>query len=421
MSVRTSTLDNGLRVVSDPMETVETVSVGVWIDGGSRYETPENNGVTHLLEHMAFKGTERRSAKDIAEEIEAVGGHINAYTSRENTAYYVKALKEDLELATDIIADILQNPLMDAQELETERAVIIQEINHSNDTPDDLVFDLFQKTAFPDQPLGRPVLGSPEVVGRLQRQDVIDYMNAHYTAPRMVLSASGRVDHERLLELGESLFSGIPAGNGPSHEKARYDGGDFREGRDLEQAHVLLGFEGVGYEDPDFYAASVLSTLFGGGMSSRLFQEIREKHGLVYSIYSFLSCYTDGGVFGIYAGTGEAEASRLIPLLCQETRKIRDDVVEDEVARARAQLKSSILMSLESTSSRCEQLARQMMVFGRPLPIDEVISNIEAVDVNHVKRAAQRLTSSLPTFTALGPVSQIENFERVSERLKADS
>ncbi len=421
MNVQTSTLANGLRVASDPMDAVETVSLGVWVEGGARQETPENNGVSHLLEHMAFKGTKRRSARDIAEEIENVGGHINAYTSRETTAYFAKVLKEDLELAVDIIADILQNPVMDSDELANERAVIIQEINQANDTPDDLVFEHFQKAAFPGQPMGRPVLGTLEVVRDLPRQDIIDFMSANYTAPRMVLAASGRITHERLADLAQSYFGGIPGGEAPAHEKPRYAGGDFREGRDLEQAHVVLGFEGVSFEDPDFYAASILSTLFGGGMSSRLFQEIREKHGLVYSIYSFLSCYKDGGVFGVYAGTGEREASRLIPLICEETLKVRGGVTEKEVARARAQLKASILMSLESTSSRTEQLARQLMVFGRPLPMEEIIRRVEEVEVSDVQQAAKRLTSATPTFAALGPISHIESFEKVAERLIADS
>lgn len=419
MNIQTTTLANGLRVATDPMDAVETISLGIWVEGGSRQETPANNGVSHLLEHMAFKGTASRSARDIAEQIENVGGHINAYTSREATAYFAKVLKEDLVLAIDIIADILRNPLMDPHDLANERAVIIQEINQANDTPDDLIFEHFQKAAFPNQPMGRPVLGLIEVVRDMPRHDIINYLSANYTAPRMTLAASGRIKHEQLVELADTFLGEAPAGEKVSIKKPNYGGGDMREERDLEQAHIILGFDGVSFKDPDFYAASVLSTLFGGGMSSRLFQEIREKHGLVYSIYSFLSCYKDGGVFGIYAGTGEQEANRLIPLICEEIQKVRSDITEQEVNRSRAQLKASILMSLESTSSRSEQLARQMMIFDRPLSQEEIIANIEQVSLPDVLNVAKRLTSATPAFAALGPISRLESFDQIDSRLKA--
>ena len=417
MSVRVSTLANGLRVATDTMKTVETVSVGVWVEAGARFETAEINGVSHILEHMAFKGTERRSAQDIAEEIEAVGGHINAYTSRENTAYYAKVLKEDLALAVDVIADIVQNPVLDAQELARERAVIIQEINQSHDTPDDAVFDNFQETAFPDQALGRPVLGVEERVRDIGRDTILAYLHGHYSAPSMVLAAAGYVDHERLVGLAESALAGAQAEKGARPDPARYEGGDHREDRDLEQVHVVLGFEGLAHKDDDFYAASVLSTILGGGMSSRLFQEVREKRGLVYSIYTFLSSYTDSGLFGVYAGTGAPEIGEVIPLICDEIQKVRGGVSDQEMSRARAQLKSSILMSLESTSSRCEQLARQLIVFGRPLSVDEIVAKVEAVDADAVKRVAKRLTGGRPTVTGLGPIGGLEDFDRVAERL----
>ena len=416
-NVRVSTLDNGLRVVSDPMPTVETVSVGVWVEAGTRHEQPAINGVSHLLEHMAFKGTRRRSALDIAAEIEDVGGHLNAYTSRESTAYFAKVLKEDTALAVDIIADILQDSVMDAEELERERSVIIQEINQALDTPDDIIFDHFQETAYPDQPMGRPVLGTAELIGAMGRDVVIDYMGRHYGARNMILVGAGRIEHETLAALAADAFSGLLPGTVQAAEPARYEGGDFRESRDLEQAHVVMGFPGISYEDPDFHAASVLSTILGGGMSSRLFQEVREKRGLAYSVYSFLSCYRDGGLFGIYAGTGEQKAGELIPVVADEILKVRDGVGEDEMARARAQIKSSILMSLESTSARCEQLARQMMVFGRPIPVAETVAKIEAVDAAAVTAAARRMTAGKPVLAALGPVAGVEGFEAFAARL----
>lgn len=405
--IQISTLANGLRVATDPMDSVETASVGVWVEAGSRFESATASGVSHFLEHMVFKGTRKRDARAIAEEIEAVGGHLNAHTSREYTAFYAKVLKEDVPLAVDIIADILQDATLDVEELGRERTVIMQEIMQAQDTPDDIIFDRFQETAFPAQPLGRPVLGAPESIGAMSREILAGYMSQHYGAPRMILAASGRVEHEALIDLANRAFERLPPTVAAEREPAAYRGGDFREERDLEQVHLVLGFQGVGYRDPDFYPLSVLSTLLGGGMSSRLFQEAREKRGLVYSIYSFPSSYSDTGLFGIYAGTGQDEVEQLIPLVCEELRKVVLDVGEAEIARARAQLKSGMLMALESTSSRCEQLARQIMVFGRPVPVAESIAKIEAVDGQAVARAAQRLFAGLPTLATLGPIDRV--------------
>ncbi len=407
MDVQVTTLANGLRVVTDRMATVETASVGAWVDVGTRDEQAPINGVSHFLEHMAFKGTERRSAYDIAADIEAVGGHLNAYTSRENTAYYAKVLKQDVPLAVDMIADILQNSTMQADELERERAVIIQEIHQAHDTPDDIVFDYFQESAYPDQAMGRPVLGSAELVQSMQRDTVLDYMQNHYSASRMIFAAAGNLDHEKIVRLAETAFSHLPATSELTRELPTYCGGDFRDDRDLEQVHLVLGVEGLSYLDEDFYTASVLSTLFGGGMSSRLFQEIREKRGLVYSIYAFLSSYSDGGLFGIYAGTGADEVGQLLPLISDEMAKLTGTIEEDEIARARAQLKASILMSLESTSSRCEQMARQISIYGRPITVEETVDHIDAVNAAALKKVAERFLSGPVTLSAVGPCGQL--------------
>jgi len=416
--IRETLLPSGLRVVTDPMDTVETVSLGVWVEAGTRHEPAAVNGVSHLLEHMAFKGTERRTALDIAEEMDAVGGHLNAYTARDHTAYYAKVLKEDAGLALDIIADILQHSTLDPEELAREQAVVVQEINQAIDTPDDIIFDHFQSTAYPDQSLGRAVLGTEEVVRGMSRETVLGYMREHYSAPAMVLSASGRIDHDKLVAAAERAFGALPVPRTATTEAARYRGGDYREERDLEQVHVVVGFDGVTYEDPDYYATSVLSTLLGGGMSSRLFQEVREKRGLVYSIYTFASSYNDGGLFGVYAGTGEDEVAELIPVMCDEIVKVGSGVRDIEVQRARAQLKASILMSLESTSSRCEQLARQVAVYGRPVTVDEVVERIEAVTPEDCARVARRLFSGVPTFAAIGPLGRVESYDSIAARLK---
>ena len=419
MSARVTTLDNGLRVVTEDMPWVETVSLGVWVDVGTRNEPAEINGVAHLLEHMAFKGTERRSARAIAEEIENVGGHLNAYTSREQTAFYAKVLKEDVPLGVDLLADILQHSTFDPDELERERTVIIQEIGQALDTPDDVIFDRFQERAYPDQAMGRPVLGEAEIIKTIGREAVAGYMNQHYAADRMVLSAAGALDHDRLVDLAQRSFTALPAYRGTPVEQARYQGGDLREDKDLEQVHLVLGFPGVSYADDDYYTASTLSTILGGGMSSRLFQEIREKRGLVYTVYSFASSYSDGGVFGVYAGTGEDEVEELMPVLCDEIVKAADSMTEDEVARARAQLKASILMGLESTSARCEHVASQLLIYGRPIGTPELVRKIDEVDLGAVQRLARRIFSGAPTFTALGPIAKVKDFDWIVGRLKA--
>ena len=418
MTVTMSRLANGMRVVTDRMDSVETVSIGVWVDVGTRHEPAAINGVAHLLEHMAFKGTQRRSALDIAAEIEAVGGHVNAYTSREHTAYYAKVLKADVALAVDILADILQNSTFDAGELERERAVVLQEIGQAQDTPDDIIYDLFQERAYPDQPMGQPVLGRAEIIKQLDRDSVAGYQRRTYAAPGMLLVAAGNVSHDALVAMAERSFSALAAQSAATTEPARYVGGNWREERDLEQVHVLLGFAGFAFADRDYYAASILSTALGGGMSSRLFQEIREKRGLVYSIYSFSHSYSDGGLFGIYAGTGEDEASELMPALTAEIRRLEAGLDPAELERARAQLKAGLLMSLEGTTARCEQQANHMLVFGRPLDPAELVRHIDAVDEDSVIRVARRLTTAPPTLTALGPIGRIAEYDRLVEQLK---
>ncbi|MBF0393612.1 MAG: insulinase family protein [Alphaproteobacteria bacterium] len=416
--IEVTRLPSGLLVMTDKMESVETVSMGVWVDAGTRHEQPEINGVSHLLEHMAFKGTRRRTARGIAEEIEAVGGHLNAYTSREQTAYYAKTLRDDLPLAVDIIADILQNSTLDPAELQREQAVVVQEINQAIDTPDDIIFDHFQATAYPGQALGRPVLGSEDLVRGMSRATVFDYMNGNYGADRMVLAAAGRLEHDRLVEMAAEGFAGLAARDPTPKDTARYVGGDYREERDIEQVHLLIGFDGTSYADPDFYAASMLSTLLGGGMSSRLFQEVRENRGLVYSIYSFTSSYDDGGLFADYAGTGPAEVAEVVPVVCDEIVKVADSVNAAEMQRARAQIKAGLLMSLESTSSRAEQLARNWMAYRRVIPLEEIVANIEAVDEAHVARVARRIFATRPTIAAIGPLDNVESYEAIASRLR---
>lgn len=417
MTVELTQLASGVRVVTHRMDSVESASLGVWARVGTRYEDASVNGVSHMLEHMAFKGTARRDARGIAEEIEAVGGHLNAFTSREVTAYHATVLKEDVPLAVDIVTDILQHSLFDQQELERERHVILQEIGQANDTPEDVLFDRFQTAAYPDQPIGLPILGPPAIVASLTRDQLVGYMQTHYSAPRMVFAAAGKIRHEEIVALVETHFSELTTEDSGPSAPACYRGGDIREERPLEQAHLVLGFDGIGYHDPYYYAAGVASTLLGGGMSSRLFQEIREKRGLVYSIYSFTSSYSDGGLFGVYAGTGEEGLGELMPVLCDELLKATVDIREDELARAKAQLRAGIVMSLESSYSRAEQLARQVGIYGAPTPIDELQRRIEAVSAADVMRVISRVLESTPTIAALGPIKALESYDAIRAKI----
>jgi predicted Zn-dependent peptidase len=417
MTVQTTILANGLAVVTDRMDTVETVSLGAWVRVGTRYEAADINGVSHMLEHMAFKGTMRRDALAIAEEIEAVGGHLNAYTSRDMTAYHATILKEDVALAIDIIADILRNSVFNDDELARERAVVLQEIGQAADTPDDVVFDLFQDAAYPEQPMGRPVLGPPDIVGAMSRETLVEYMNTHYTAPRMVFAAAGKLDHDVVAGLVEQHFGTVVQGSNSHPEAARYTGGEECSIRDLEQVHLVLGFDGCGYHDPDFYSMGIAATILGGGMSSRLFQEIREKQGLAYSIYSFTSPYNDGGLFGVYAGTGAESVDALYQSLCTELWSAADNINERELARAKAQIRAGIVMSLESTASRAEQIARHQTVYDRIIPIEEMIEQVEAVDTEAVQKSITRLLASTPTLSSVGPARPGESFESLTSRL----
>jgi predicted Zn-dependent peptidase len=417
VSVRETKLSNGLRVATDTMAGVETTSVGVWVDAGARNEGMEINGVSHMLEHMAFKGTKRRTARGIAEEIEAVGGHLNAYTSREQTAYFARVVADDLPLAVDMLADILQHSTFEDQELERERAVIVQEIGQMQDTPDDLVFDQLQEMAFPDQSLGRSILGTVERVNGFSRDTLRSYMDVHYRASGMVVVASGKVDHDEFVALVQKGFGDLGSGQETSWEAGHYTGGDWREERELEQVHLTLGFQGLPFRDDDFYAVQILSTALGGGMSSRLFQEVREVRGLAYSVFSFASSYLDCGLFGVYAGTGEGEVKELVPVVCDQLLEITKGIDADELSRAKIQHKAGMKMALESSMSRCEQLGRQILIYGGAIPIPEIIEKIDAVDIDAVSRVANRIvTSGAPTVAAIGPIGNLESYSAIAAR-----
>lgn len=420
MTSHITKLDSGLRVITDTVPSVESVSVGVWVDVGTRNEEMAHNGVAHMVEHMLFNGTPTRSSLEIAEAIESVGGQINAYTGRETTAYYVHLLKEDTRLALDILSDMIQRASFQDKELEKERGVIVQEIGMSNDTPDDIIFDHYQETAYPDQALGAPILGRTDIIESMKKETLREYVRRFYTPSNMVVSAAGNIAHDDMVRYAMELFGDLPADAKTVSQAARYEGGDVRHEKDLEQAHVVLGFQGISRFDPEYYAAVLLATILGGGMSSRLFQEIREKRGLVYSIYGSHTSYHDDGQFEIYAGTGGDKLPELVPVVCDELMKIiQEPVAADELARAQSQLRASILMSRESMMSRSNRQAKYLLHFGEGPDINHLIERIYTITPDTLQAMAQRIFSGKPTLAALGPLSHLEEYERVATRLAA--
>ncbi len=416
---RITVLENGIRVVSENWTQLQTVAVGVWVDMGSRHETQELNGIAHFLEHMMFKGTKRRSARGIAEEIEAVGGQINAYTSRDYTTYYAKVMKEDLSLAVDLLSDILQHSQFDPSETSRERDVILQELGQAHDTPDDIIFDYMQETAYKNQALGRAILGTEESVSAMTSAKLKKFMGQGYQASRMVLAAVGNLDHDVLVDMACRAFDCLPKGNGLAITPAEYSGGEERKTKDLEQLHLTLAFPGVSLVDPDYYAMQTFSTMLGGGMSSRLFQTVREERGLAYSVYSFTGSHNDDGLLGIYAGTGAEMAQELMDVIAHETHDLVDNVSVTELERAKVQLKAGMMMALEGTNARVEQLARQLMVYGQLIPVDEIIGHVDAVDIEAVQRVARNsLGSADITMAYVGPGGHVPAYDKLTSMFK---
>lgn len=419
MTLHLHTLANGFRIVTEAMPGLQSASIGLWVEAGGRHETPEQNGIAHFLEHMAFKGTRRRSALRIAEEIEDVGGYINAYTSREMTAYYARVLSGDVLMALDVIADIVLNPLFRKADIETERHVILQEIGQALDTPDDIIFDWLHEVSYPNQPFGRTILGPEDRVAAFRKADFEAFTGAHYSPDQMILSAAGGVDHAAVVAAAERIFGGLKPAGQAAIEPARFEGGERREVKDLEQVHFALSFEGPGYRDDKVYAAQVYATAMGGGMSSRLFQKIREDRGLCYSVHAQASAYEDTGHVTVYAGTSAEEVGELTQLTIDELKRAADDMTEAEVARSRAQLRAGMLMGLESPSSRAERNARLLSIWGRVPPLSETVAKIDAVDTAAVRAYAAELTTARAALAIYGPVAGAPGIEAIRKGLAA--
>ena len=419
MSLQITTLANGLRIVTEHMPGLKSASIGLWVLAGGRHETAQQNGIAHFLEHMAFKGTARRTSLQIAEAIEDVGGYINAYTSKEMTAYYARCLVADVPLALDVISDIVLNPLFEQKEIETERHVILQEIGQALDTPDDIVFDWLQEVSYPDQPFGRTILGPAERVSAFGQDDLRQFVGQHYGPDQMILSAAGGVDHDSLVAQATEILGHLPARGSSVIQPAQFLGGERREVKKLEQVHFAMAFEAPGYRHPDVYTAQVYSMAMGGGMSSRLFQKIREERGLCYSIFAQSGAYEDTGSITLYAGTSKAEIAELTQLTVDEMKRAADDMTEAEVARARAQIKAGMLMGLESPSNRAERNARLLAVWDRVPDIDEAVEKIDAVTVEGVRRFAGDMGGAKTALALYGPVAKAPTLEAIRDRLVA--
>lgn len=413
MGVDISRLDNGMTIVTHTMAQIESVTLGIWVKSGSRNERINQHGIAHLLEHMAFKGTENRTAYKIATDIEDVGGEINASTSVETTAYFARVLKDDVPLAVDILADIMTSSKFDEDELEREKQVILQEIGAAHDIPDDVVFDHFTETAYRHQTIGRPILGTPETVQSFSSNDLRAFMQEHYSADRMIVVAAGAVEHDKFVHEVESRLGTFRSHTvTPMADLANYVGGDFREYRDLTDCQVLLGFEGRAYHMRDFYASQILSIILGGGMSSRLFQEIREKRGLCYSIYAFHWGFSDTGLFGIHAATGQEGLGELLPVILNELYKTSEKIDISELNRARAQYRANLMMSRESPSSRAHLIAHQMLLYGRPIPSSEMTERLGSITLDRLTDLSERIfLNTKPTLTAVGPVGTLMPFD----------
>ena len=418
MSVHVTSLPTGLAVVTETTPHVKTAAIGVFVGAGSRYERADEQGLSHFIEHMAFKGTRRRSAREIAETIEDVGGDLNAETGVERTSYFARVMGEDAELALDVIGDLLTNSVFDPEELEREKNVVIQEIGAIEDTPDDLVFDLLTTTAWPDHPLGRPILGTREGVGAFDRAAIEGYLGRRYSAGATVVAAAGAVDHDHILALVQSHLEKLPNGPAPAETRAAYRGGETRRSRRLEQTHVVVGFEGRPADAPDHDAAQVFAAAAGGGMSSRLFQEVREKRGLAYSIYGFHWDFIDTGLFGFYAGSADRDAAEVVAASLDCLAEAAHGLEEREIRRAKAQMKVSLMTALEQPGARVQQLSRQMQIYGRPLSFDEMLARVDAITMEEVRKTGAAMLRSAPAVAVIGAVSKVPGRAKIAAALK---
>ena len=415
--LRLTTLENGLVVATESMPQIATVALGVWVGAGARHERDDEHGLSHLIEHMAFKGTSHRSARAIAEDIENVGGDINAATGVEYTCYTARTLGEDIGVALDVLGDILTCSTFSAEELERERGVILQEIAAVEDTPDDLINDVFIETAYPRQALGRPILGRPETVSAFTPDRIRAFCAREYGPDRMVVTAAGAVDHERVVEAARRHFGGLPPTTPDPLLPGLYRGGEARLKRRNEQANIVLGLPGRSFKDGSYYAAQLFAQVLGGSLSSRLWQEVREKRGLAYSVDAFHWPFSDTGIFGIGAGVAGHDLAEFVEVTIDTLQRTAEDASEAELERAKAQMKVGLLAALETPGGRIERIARQVLAWGRVLPVHELVSRVEAVTVADLRAAGRAILAGPPTMAAIGPIRALPSLDRLTARL----
>lgn len=407
MTFKHSRISSGINVVTFNIPHVNSVSINVIVRVGSRYESQEESGISHFLEHMAFKGTTSRSAEKIAEEFDAIGGHFNAYTSREQTVYYTKVLEENFETAVDILADILQNSIFAQEDIKKELNVIIQEMAGINDNPDDLVYEKFYSLAFKDQSIGRSILGDAKILAKFKKDNFLNFMAKHYTADNIFIGIAGNIKHEKAVKLSEKYFIKFPQLTTKQLSQANYAGGFEYIPKKLEQTSVALGYKSVPYTNiENFYHSQILSVILGGGLSSRLFQKIREDLGLAYSVGSFNSSYYDSGIFSIYAGTDHSNVQKLLDNLLIETTKIQEHINEKELERAKSQIKANILMAEERPEYKSEEIAKNFALFGRYFSTDEVLDTIMKTTTDNLTESAKKIFNSKPTLAIVGELSK---------------
>lgn len=417
--VEQTTLDNGITVLSEDYPHLETVSLGVWTKAGARDERKEENGIAHMLEHMAFKGTSKRNALQIVEEIEDAGGDLNAATSMETTTYNARVLKKDWPNALDVLGDIVCDPLFETKELVREQDVVLQEIAAADDTPDDVVYDLGHAIAFPDQAVGRAILGTREKVSGFTAQNLFEFRNRHYCGSQMVVAAAGRIDHDKFAEKVARDFSTIERATLTQRQQARFSGGISVSEKPLDQTHILMSFPMVGYLHRDIYAMQVLSIILGGGMSSKLFQKVREERGLCYAVYAHVSAFEDAGLFSVYAGTAPDKVDELISVASDTILTMADGILPSELDRAKNQIKAGLVMSLESSAARTDQLARQFMAFGEVPEISKIIERIETVTIDDISRlAVEVFTGGQLSFAAVGSLAKLPTYEQTLVRFQ---
>jgi predicted Zn-dependent peptidase len=386
--VERTTLDNGLTIVTEKVESVKSVSVGIWAKTGSRNETDEQAGVTHFLEHMLFKGTENRSSYDIALSMESVGGYLNAFTSSEYTCYYSRCLNTQLEQALDVLSDMVLYPSFPEEEIEKEKNVVIEEMKMYRDSPADYLFENFSSQVFDGHPLGRPVIGFEDTVSGFERQDLYDYMADRYQPDNLLISVAGNMDHKDVVRLVKKFFADVEAKEGDDHDPKLTDYKTEQQTlqKAIEQTHLVVGKRGLNYDHPDKYKFLLTNTILGGGMSSRLHQNVREQYGYCYTISSFNQSYKDTGLYGVYVGTDKDYVDHVEELIFKELYRLRDEPVpQKELDEAKAQLKGKLLLSLESMSNRMRRLAKSQIYFDRFITLDELISNIDAVQADEIQ------------------------------------